>query len=65
MDFYADVLEKKSGGEVTLGFDGQDTDTGIEKHGIMPLPPYIKRGNEDTSSDEKTIKRSSLQTPVR
>ena len=62
-DFYADVLEKKSGGEVTLGFDGLDTDTGIEKYGIMPLPPYIKRGDEDTSSDEKNYQTIYAANP--
>ena len=43
--FAARLLAKGAGGEVTLGFDrdGADLRRALERHGLMPLPPYIKR----------------------
>jgi len=43
--FAARLLAKGEGGEVTLGFDrdGEDLRRALERHGLMPLPPYIKR----------------------
>jgi len=59
-DFAADVLEKRDGGEVLLGFGPSDGEliARLERHGIMPLPPYIKRsrdGNPDDSQDYQTV----------
>jgi S-adenosylmethionine:tRNA ribosyltransferase-isomerase len=44
-DFAAEVIEKDPQGEVTLRFDqeGEAFRTALERHGAMPLPPYIKR----------------------
>jgi S-adenosylmethionine:tRNA ribosyltransferase-isomerase len=44
-DFAIEVLEVRGGGEVVLGFpvgDGALLDA-LERHGSMPLPPYIRR----------------------
>ena len=59
-DFSAEVLDKKDGGEVLLRFQESDGDliTLLEQHGIMPLPPYIKRtkdGNPDDTEDYQTV----------
>jgi len=59
-DFSAEVLDKKDGGEVLLRFQESDGDliTLLEQHGIMPLPPYIKRtkdGNPDDKEDYQTV----------
>ncbi|MDA0305285.1 MAG: tRNA preQ1(34) S-adenosylmethionine ribosyltransferase-isomerase QueA [Proteobacteria bacterium] len=44
--FSADVTGKGDGGEVSLTFALSDEAlmSALERHGIMPLPPYIKRG---------------------
>ena len=46
----AEVVEKGEGGEVLLDFalTGAALDEAIERHGVMPLPPYIasKRGED-------------------
>ena len=43
--FMAEVAEKAEGGLVTLRFDrsGADLRAALERHGRMPLPPYIER----------------------
>jgi S-adenosylmethionine:tRNA ribosyltransferase-isomerase len=45
-DFSATVGAKGEAGEVTLDFSapGGDLMAALAKHGVMPLPPYIKRG---------------------
>lgn len=47
--FSADVTNKGEGGEVSLSFALSDEALmpALEKHGIMPLPPYIKRRETD------------------
>ncbi|MDA0239469.1 MAG: tRNA preQ1(34) S-adenosylmethionine ribosyltransferase-isomerase QueA [Proteobacteria bacterium] len=54
-DFQASVEAKGEGGEVTLRFDCEDGDffQALDKHGIMPLPPYIKRGDAQVPSDRE------------
>lgn len=44
-DFSAEVASKGEAGEVVLAFDrsGADLMAAIERHGTMPLPPYIGR----------------------
>ena len=44
-DFHATVVAKGEMGEVILAFDtgGADLTDLLERHGAMPLPPYIKR----------------------
>lgn len=59
-DFSATVSEKGDGGEVTLSFNKGDANlmAAIAQHGIMPLPPYIKRaadGEAGDASDYQTI----------
>ena len=59
-EFEAEVLEKKDGGEVTLRFNksGADLIAALEKYGVMPLPPYIRRevgGDDQDKSDYQTI----------
>ncbi|MFA9459495.1 tRNA preQ1(34) S-adenosylmethionine ribosyltransferase-isomerase QueA [Thiohalorhabdus methylotrophus] len=51
-DFTAEVAEKREGGEVVLEFDrdGAALMAALETHGHMPLPPYI-RGGEDEATD--------------
>lgn len=46
--FFADVAEKRDGGEIRLRFScgGADLFDRLERHGRMPLPPYIRRGPE-------------------
>lgn len=50
-DFSADVLSKGEGGEVTFRFNrsGADLVLALEKHGHLPLPPYM--GREDDPQD--------------
>ncbi|WP_296993754.1 tRNA preQ1(34) S-adenosylmethionine ribosyltransferase-isomerase QueA [Thalassospira sp. UBA1131] len=59
-EFEAEVLAKKDGGEVTLRFNksGADLIAALEKFGVMPLPPYIRRdagGDDQDKSDYQTI----------
>ncbi|KPV41520.1 S-adenosylmethionine tRNA ribosyltransferase [Thiohalorhabdus denitrificans] len=51
-DFAAEVAEKRDGGEVVLEFDreGAALMAALDAHGHMPLPPYI-RGGEDEAAD--------------
>jgi S-adenosylmethionine:tRNA ribosyltransferase-isomerase len=45
--FAAEVETKGEAGEVTLSFKyrGADLEAALERFGVMPLPPYIKRPN--------------------
>ena len=59
-DFKALVSEKREDGTVVLQFNvsGADLFAMLHLHGIMPLPPYIKRtkeGKESDKSDYQTI----------
>ena len=59
-DFNALVAEKKDGGEVRLEFElgGSVLLEKLSRHGIMPLPPYIKRlpsGDKNDAADYQTI----------
>jgi S-adenosylmethionine:tRNA ribosyltransferase-isomerase len=59
-DFEAEVISKKDGGEVLLQFNvaGADLIAALEKYGVMPLPPYIRRdkgGDDQDKSDYQTI----------
>ncbi|MTJ80923.1 MAG: tRNA preQ1(34) S-adenosylmethionine ribosyltransferase-isomerase QueA [Telmatospirillum sp.] len=55
-DFSAEVTEKGDAGEVLLTFDrgGALLMAALETHGIMPLPPYIKRpdGADDRDRED-------------
>ncbi len=59
-DFVASVAAKGQGGEVTLKFDctGTAFRQALERHGAMPLPPYIPRPDgpdERDRTDYQTI----------
>lgn len=59
-DFSAQVAEKGAEGEVTLAFDrgGAELFAALERHGQVPLPPYIKRprtGDDRDLADYQTI----------
>ncbi|MDA1090179.1 MAG: tRNA preQ1(34) S-adenosylmethionine ribosyltransferase-isomerase QueA [Proteobacteria bacterium] len=50
----AEVTAKGDGGEVSLAFKMPDADLMVmlERHGIMPLPPYIKRPDAGEPEDQ-------------
>lgn len=58
-DDFAATVESRDGGEVVLRFHGDDAylAAGLEKYGVMPLPPYIKRPAAGEAED-----RDSYQT---
>jgi S-adenosylmethionine:tRNA ribosyltransferase-isomerase len=58
--FGASVVEKSMGGEIALAFSLSDADLrhALDRHGIVPLPPYIKRpksGDPEDRADYQTI----------
>ncbi|MEK9725545.1 MAG: S-adenosylmethionine:tRNA ribosyltransferase-isomerase, partial [Rhodospirillaceae bacterium] len=54
--FTAVVIGKREAGEVELDFNvsGPDLMTALEAHGVMPLPPYIKRNAAGDDADRST-----------
>lgn len=52
-DLLAEVVDKRDGGEVMLMFSRSDDElmAALEKIGVMPLPPYIKRPKEGDAHD--------------
>jgi len=57
-DFSAAVAEKGEAGEIVLDFDqaGDALFAALDRHGVMPLPPYIKRPADDRDrQDYQTI----------
>jgi len=58
-DFSAIVTEKREAGEVLLQFDKQGMEllSALDRYGVMPLPPYIKRDSNTPNND-----RSDYQT---
>ncbi len=53
-DFFAEVTQKNDDGTITVKFDCCDDELlgKLEKYGSTPLPPYIKR-EEENSHDQK------------
>ena len=53
-DLSAEVVDKGEGGEVSLRFDvgGADLVAALQRHGEMPLPPYIRR---EAGADERDL----------
>jgi S-adenosylmethionine:tRNA ribosyltransferase-isomerase len=51
--FTGEVMARGEGGAVTLRFDraGADLMAALERHGRMPLPPYIKRAAAEAADD--------------
>lgn len=62
-DFSATVLEKRDGGEIVIRLDcsGGDLEERLETHGEVPLPPYIRRG-DDTDPALSAHDREGYQT---
>lgn len=55
-DFSAGVVAKLEGGEVELELRAADLRAALERHGSMPLPPYIKRdADSQDRHDYQTI----------
>jgi len=54
-DFSANVTDKRQGGEVVLAFSrsGPALMSALHEHGIMPLPPYIKRNRDGLETDQQ------------
>ncbi len=52
-DFAATVAEKRDGGEVVLDFEIAPGELlpALERHGAMPLPPYIRRNSPGEARD--------------
>ena len=59
--FSAEVVEKLEGGDIRFRFNcgGEELFQALEKHGRMPLPPYIQRTSD---SVENATDRSDYQT---
>lgn len=55
-DFYAVIMDKGQGGEVTLKFnvDEKKFYPLLEKYGLPPLPPYITKKRDVDKSDTKS-----------
>jgi S-adenosylmethionine:tRNA ribosyltransferase-isomerase len=66
-DFAAHMVARGEGGEVTLRFDvtGDALMAALDRHGRMPLPPYIKReaGNDDPSADRNDYQTMFATNP--
>ena len=58
--FEATISAKRPDGELVLDFaqSGADLDQAIERHGAMPLPPYIARRRAADQSDRETYQTS-------
>ena len=54
--FFAEVIEKEDGGEVTLKFNvsGAEFFECLERYGMMPLPPYISRKDGAVEEDSQS-----------
>ena len=52
-DFEAEVESKKADGQVVLSFDKDASELRamLDRHGHMPLPPYIDREDEDSDKE--------------
>jgi S-adenosylmethionine:tRNA ribosyltransferase-isomerase len=61
----ADVLEKGEGGEALLGFafSGPALDEAIQRHGVMPLPPYIAHKRKEDAADERDYQTIFADAP--
>ncbi len=50
-DLTAEVTDRRDGGEVALRFETDNLDAALERHGVMPLPPYIARPRGGDAAD--------------
>jgi S-adenosylmethionine:tRNA ribosyltransferase-isomerase len=64
-DFAAEVLAKEPDGLVTLrfGLEGKAFAAALERHGAMPLPPYIKRPRGGDPTDRETYQTIFAREP--
>ena len=69
--FGAGVIEKREAGEVLLdfGMSEAELEESLERHGAMPLPPYIKRPQTlpEDADDYQTVyarKRGAIAAPT-
>lgn len=55
--FGAAVIERREAGEFVLVFETDDLLSALWRHGRMPLPPYIRRGDEhaEDRADYQTV----------
>lgn len=53
-DFAATVAAKLPDGQIIIAFDGMDAEVyaQLQRYGIMPLPPYIKRETTGRAADQ-------------
>jgi S-adenosylmethionine:tRNA ribosyltransferase-isomerase len=59
------VDAKGQGGEITLTFALSDAElmVALDAHGTMPLPPYIKRGDNGDPADRKNYQTMFAENP--
>jgi len=64
-DLRAEVIGKGEAGEVTLRFDraGADLLAALERHGAMPLPPYIRRASGPDPRDRTDYQTVFAERP--
>lgn len=55
-DFAAEIAGRRAGGEIELHFEttGTDLTQRLDRHGAMPLPPYIARRRAADARDRET-----------
>jgi S-adenosylmethionine:tRNA ribosyltransferase-isomerase len=54
-DLSAEVLDKRESGDVELRFSvgGSELMAALHRHGVMPLPPYIRRPDGASADDDR------------
>ena len=64
-EFLAEVRGKGEDGEVALRFNqsGSDLEESLRRHGVMPLPPYIKRGPQGQAEDRDNYQTMFARKP--
>jgi S-adenosylmethionine:tRNA ribosyltransferase-isomerase len=64
-DLYCDVIEKYVDGQITLTFPLTESEliSFLDFHGIMPLPPYIKRKKSGEKIDLKNYQTMFAKNP--
>ncbi len=63
-DFHALVLAQLGGGEVEVQLvAAADLDAALAAHGLMPLPPYIKRGRTGDPADRRDYQTIFARRP--
>ena len=62
--FHAVVLANAGGGEVELELVADDDlEAALEAHGLMPLPPYVRRGEAGDPADRRDYQTIFAQRP--